>query len=113
MNENRHSNHRKYNNSGYKIINIKVNGETKLLKGKGEKVTDDFQDEKEEDINQIVIEQPEKLSMTLKNEKRPNYKTISKPKHNMLIQLPMKPKKPEHIGEALKSDLREYLIESI
>ena len=39
-------------------------------------------------------------------EKIPNYKTISKPKHNMLIQLPMKPKKPEHIGEALKSDLR-------
>ena len=94
-NENRHSNYRKYNTSGYKIINIKVNGETKILKGKGEKVTDDFQDEKEEDIYQIVIEQPEKLSMTLKNEKIPNYKTISKPKHDMLIQLPMKSKKPE------------------
>ena len=67
MNENRHSNHRKYNNSGCKIINIKVNGETNILKGKGEKVTDNFQDEKEEEINQLVREQPEKLSMTLRN----------------------------------------------
>ena len=56
MNEKRHSNHRKYNNSGYKIINIKVKGETKILKGKGEKVTDDFQDENKEEINQIVRE---------------------------------------------------------
>ena len=55
-NENRHSNYRKYNTSGYKIINIKVNGETKILKGKGEKVTDDFQDENKEEINQIVRE---------------------------------------------------------
>ena len=46
--------------------------------------------------------------MTLRSKNRPNYKTISNPKHNMLIQLPMKPKKPEHVGEALKSDLREY-----
>ena len=36
--------HRKYNNFGYKIIRIKFNGETKKLTGKGDKLTDDYQD---------------------------------------------------------------------
>ena len=58
-------------------------------------------------------EQPEKLGMTLRSKNRSNCKTISNPKHNMLIQLPMKPKKPEHVGEVLKSDLREYWIQDI
>ena len=31
----------------------------------------------------------------------------------MLIQLTMKPKKPEHVGEALKSELRKYWIQCI
>ena len=113
INENRHSTHLKYNNSGYKVINVKFNGDTKTLKEKNEKVRDDLQDEKEEEINQLVREQPAKFGITLRSGKRPNYKTISKPKYNMLIQLPMKTKKPEHVGEALRSNLREYWIECI
>ena len=31
----------------------------------------------------------------------------------MLIQLPIKPKKPEHIGKALQPELREYRIQYI
>ena len=31
----------------------------------------------------------------------------------MLIQLTTKPKKPEHVGEALKSELRKYWIQCI
>ena len=58
-------------------------------------------------------EQPEKLGMTLRSGKRSKYKTISHPKHNMLVQLPMKPKKREHIGEAIKSDLQKYWIQCI
>ena len=37
MDESRYSTHRKYNNSGYKTINIKFNGKTKTLSGKGKK----------------------------------------------------------------------------
>ena len=40
-------------------------------------------------------EQPEKLGMTLINRNRPNYKTTSKLKHNIMIQIPMKPEKPK------------------
>ena len=58
-------------------------------------------------------EQPEKLGMTLINRNRPNYKTTSKLKHNIMIQIPMKPEKPEHIDEAIISDLREYWIKYI
>ena len=51
--------------------------------------------------------------MTLRNKNRPNYKTISNPKYNMLIQLLMKPMRPGHVGGALNSDLREYWIQAI
>ena len=51
--------------------------------------------------------------MTLISKKRPNYKTLPHSKHNIPIQLPMKPEKPEHVGEALKSELREYWIQCI
>ena len=79
MDKSKHSTHRKYNNSAYKTIKIKFNGETKTLKGRGEKVTDDYQDEKGEEVKQHVREQPEKLGMTLRSKNRPNYKTISNP----------------------------------
>ena len=50
MDKSRYITHRKYNNSRYKTIKIKSNGETKTLTWKGEKVTDDYQDEKEEEV---------------------------------------------------------------
>ena len=56
INENRRNTHLKYNNSRYKVINVKFNGDTKTLKEKNEKVRDDLQDEKEEEINQLVRE---------------------------------------------------------
>ena len=33
--------------------------------------------------------------MTLINRNRPNYKTTSKLKYNIMIQIPMKPEKPK------------------
>ena len=51
--------------------------------------------------------------MTLRSGKRLDYKTISRPKHIMLIQLPMKLKKLEHVCEALNSELRVYWIQCI
>lgn len=50
------STHRKYNNSRYKTIKIKSNGKTKILTGKNEKVTDYYQEEEEEKVEQIVRE---------------------------------------------------------
>ena len=35
--------HRKYNNSGYETIKIKCNGKMVTPKGKGKRVTDDYQ----------------------------------------------------------------------
>ena len=81
MDKSKHSTHRKYNNSGYKTIKIKFNGETKTVKEKGEKVTDNYQDKKGEKVKQHVREQSETLGMTLRNKNRPNYKTISNPTH--------------------------------
>ena len=49
----------------------------------------------------------------IERKNRPNYKTISNPKYNMLIQLLMKPMRPGHVGGALNSDLREYWIQAI
>lgn len=43
--------------------------------------------------------------MTLRSEKRLNYKIKLYLKHIILIKLPMKPKKPEYVGETLKSNL--------
>ena len=90
MNNCIYSTYRKYNNSGYKIIRMKYNDETKKQTGKGDKVTDYYQDKKEEEVNQILREQLDKLGMTLRSGKIPGYRIISRSKHNMLIQLQIK-----------------------
>ena len=51
--------------------------------------------------------------MILRSRKIPNYRTISHPKHNIRIHLPIKTKKLEHVGEGLKSKLRENWIQCI
>ena len=53
-------------------------------------MTDYYQDKKEEEVNQILREQLDKLGMTLRSGKIPGYRIISRSKHNMLIQLQIK-----------------------
>ena len=71
-------------------------------------MTDDNQEGEGGELEKIAREQSDKLGMALRSGKRSNYKIISYPTHNMLIQLLMKPKKLEHVGEVLKSDSKEY-----
>ena len=76
-------------------------------------MTDYYQDKKEEEVNKILRKQLGKLGMTLRSGKIPGYRIISRSKHNMLIQLQMKPKKLEQVGEVLKSELGEHWIQCI
>ena len=40
-----------------------------------------------------------------------NELVLAKPKVNKLIQVPLKPHTPEHVGQALNSDIRSHWIE--
>ena len=51
----------------------------------------------------------------LRNRKRVDYNNnkLTNPKINKLIQVPLKPHTPEHVGEALNSDIISHWIECL
>ena len=109
---------KKHDNSEYNIIKVNLEGKTKTIQdGKLESKNSitwkgDVNNENEVEIQ--VPTKPKNIEVRrsgLCNKTRMNYNelVLVKPKVNKLIQVPLKPHTPEHVGQALNSDIRSTL----
>ena len=124
---------REHTNSGYKTVKIKIGNDIKSVnqessskdKDETEHINSGYKNVKIKignDIESINQESSYKdkdethnksYSTRLRRRRRVDYNTLANPKVNKLIQLPFRPKTPNHVGEALHSNIRTYWIECL
>ena len=113
---------KEHDNSGYKIIKVNLEGKMRTIQ--------DSKSDSKNSIkwkNDVNNENEVKLQISTKptnvevrrsglcNKTRVNYNelVLAKPKVNKLIQIPFKFHTPEHVGQALNSDIRSHRIECL
>ena len=82
---------------GYNIVKINMGGKTNVIQDNN----------KELDITIPKLVE-KKHGMKLRNRNGIDYDKLANPKVNKLIQLPEKPHTPEHVEEALSSNIRSH-----
>ena len=108
--------------SGYKTIKVNLEGKTRTIEDSKSdsknSITWKNDVNNENEVELQIPTKPKNVEVRrsgLRNKTRVNYNelVLAKPKVNKLIQVPLKPHTPEHVGQALNSDIRSHWIECL